>query len=640
MVHKWQFVAPKTDPGLFMRVLLQPGTRNKMQTVREVLLERNLETASYGKRKLDFVEKEITKEGLDYLMKKMIEVGKIGLVFNPYGGKVSEVATTKTPFPHRKKLYKVQHSMNWKDPGTEAETTTPPDATIYQNFLQCFTTQTRALSNTLADVVFPQTAAGYTPALRNYIRNTRFNTTASPKPAIVIVARSEAHVQAAVVCTKTLKYQLKTRSGGHDYEGVSYTSNLPFFFLDMSSFHDITIEGETAWIGAGVTLGEVYYRIWGKNQNARLPRGVQKNLDENAVEMVHKWQFVAPKTDPGLFMRVLLQPGTRNKMQTIREVLLERNLDTASYGKRKLDFVEKEITKEGLDYLMKKMIEVGKIGLVFNPYGGKVSEVATTKTPFPHRKKLYKVQHSMNWKDPGTEAETSFLEKAKSFYSYMAPFGVEGLELNGSDAAIRKSRCGLIYVNEEDEEKALTFDGSDMGGRILRVTAYPFDSNRLDHFFATPEAQDKYRQRVLNVTGFDTSLAEDEVEEMARSVFPGSYCSVLGEVVFVHLRGKDAIEKALKLSGRSAGGFNLVVNAVLPLRQDCGGGISLARMLAMAKKDEAGRLAEAARSAKLKRTKAARLAKAETAKAARLALAEKDKAILSEGNQKSIMTTD
>ncbi|KAF3492987.1 hypothetical protein DY000_02057866, partial [Brassica cretica] len=127
--------------------------------------------------------------------------------------------------------------------------------------------------------------------------------------------------------------------------------------------------------------------------------------------------------------------------------------------------------------------------------------------------------------------------------------GVEGLELNGSDAAIRKSsirriavegydsssrkdvveeglrkhfasrgiklihafaheldfnrtilcRCGLIYVNEEDEEKALTFDGSDMGGRILRFTAYPFDSNRLDHFFATPEAQDKYRQRVLKV---------------------------------------------------------------------------------------------------------------------------------------------
>ncbi|KAG2300948.1 hypothetical protein Bca4012_008885 [Brassica carinata] len=440
--------------------------------------------------------------------------------------------------------------------------TPPPDATIYQNFLQCFTTQTRAPPNTFSDVVFPQTAAGFTPALRNYIRNARFNTTASPKPAIVIVARTEAHVQAAVVCTKTLKFQLKTRSGGHDYEGVSYVSNLPFFLLDMSSFREITVEGETAWIGAGVTLGEVYYRIWEKTKTHGFPAGVcptvgagghisgggygnmirkyglsvdyvtdakivdvngrvldrkgmgedlfwainggggasfgvilgfritlvpvpetvtvfrvQKNLDENAVDMVHKWQFVAPKTDPGLFMRVLLQPVTRNKVQTVRasvlalflgkssevlslmnkdfpelslkqencteltwiqsvlwwdnhdnatlvkpEVLLERNLDTASYGKRKSDFVEKEISKEGLDYLMKKMIEVGKIGLVFNPYGGKVSEVATTKTPFPHRTKLYKVQHSMNWKDPGPEAEASFLEKAKSFYSYMAPF--------------------------------------------------------------------------------------------------------------------------------------------------------------------------------------------------------------------------
>ncbi|CAN7064186.1 unnamed protein product [Brassica oleracea var. botrytis] len=262
--------------------------------------------------------------------------------------------------------------------------------------------------------------------------------------------------------------------------------------------------------------------------------------------------------------------------------------------------------------------------------------------------------------------------------------GVEGLELNGSDAAIRKSsirriavegydsssrkdvveeglrkhfasrgiklihafaheldfnrtilcRCGLIYVNEEDEEKALTFDGSDMGGRILRVTAYPFDSNRLDHFFATPEAQDKYRQRVLNVTGFDTSLARDVLEEMVRSVFPGSYCSVLGEVVFVYLRGKDAVEKALKLSGRSAGGFNLVVNTVLPLRRNGGVGVSRARILAMSERTEAIRLAKG------KRTKAARLAKAERAKAARLAMAEKDKAILSEGNQKSIMTTD
>ncbi|CAH2038217.1 unnamed protein product [Thlaspi arvense] len=176
-------------------------------------------------------------------------------------------------------------------------------------------------------------------------------------------------------------------------------------------------------------------------------------------------------------MRLLLQPVTRNKMQTVRasvvalflgkqddvisllakefpelglkkencteltwiqsvlwwanndnatevkpEILLDRNPDSASFLKRKSDFVEKEINKEGLDFLFKKMIEVGKIGLVFNPYGGKMSEIGTTETPFPHRTKLYKVQHSMNWKDPGTEAESGFLGQTRSFYSYMAPF--------------------------------------------------------------------------------------------------------------------------------------------------------------------------------------------------------------------------
>ncbi|KAH0877219.1 hypothetical protein HID58_064613 [Brassica napus] len=266
---------------------------------------------------------------------------------------------------------------------TSLAAVSPPNPTLYQNFLQCFSNQTQSPPNSLSDVVLPQTAPAFTPTLRAYIRNARFNTSTTSKPAIVIAARSEPHVQAAVLCTKSLNIQLKTRSGGHDYEGVSYTSNVPFFVLDMSNLRNITVVGESAWVGAGATLGE-------------------KNLDENAVDMVHKWQFVAPKTDPSLFMRLLLQPVTRNKAQTVRasvvalflgkssdvlslltrdfpelglkqencteltwiqsvlwwanndnttqvkpEILLDRNPDSASYGKRKSDYVEKEITKEG-----------------------------------------------------------------------------------------------------------------------------------------------------------------------------------------------------------------------------------------------------------------------------------------------------
>ncbi|KAG7595419.1 FAD-binding type PCMH-like superfamily [Arabidopsis suecica] len=447
--------------------------------------------------------------------------------------------------------------------------TAPPNASIYESFLQCFSNHTGAPPEKLCDVVLPQSSASFTPTLRAYIRNARFNTSTSPKPLLVIAARSECHVQATVLCTKSLNFQLKTRSGGHDYDGVSYISNRPFFVLDMSYLRNITVDmsddGGSAWVGAGATLGEVYYNIWQSSKthgthgfpagvcptvgagghisgggygnmirkyglsvdyvtdakivdvNGRIldrksmgedlfwaigggggasfgvilsfkiklvpvpPRvtvfRVEKTLEENALDMVHKWQFVAPKTSPDLFMRLMLQPVTRNTTQTVRasvvalflgkqsdlmsllakefpelglkqenctemtwiqsvmwwanndnamvikpEILLDRNPDSASFLKRKSDYVETEISKDGLDFLFKKLMEAGKLGLVFNPYGGKMSEVATTATPFPHRKRLFKVQHSMNWKDPGTEAESSFMEKTRSFYSYMAPF--------------------------------------------------------------------------------------------------------------------------------------------------------------------------------------------------------------------------
>ncbi|KAL0884922.1 hypothetical protein Bca101_008904 [Brassica carinata] len=152
--------------------------------------------------------------------------------------------------------------------------------------------------------------------------------------------------------------------------------------------------------------------------------------------------------------------------------------------------------------------------------------------------------------------------------------GLEGLEL----------KCALIYVNGECEAEALKLDGSDMGGRILTITAYPFDDNRLEHVFAPTKATDKYRQRTLKVTGFDTSLSKDDIKKMLRGVFPGSGCfPFMDGSAFLYLRGQDAMDKALKLSGGSVGGFKFAVTAVLPIRVlKCG--FSLASMLAMVEK--------------------------------------------------------
>ncbi|XP_019089526.1 PREDICTED: reticuline oxidase-like protein [Camelina sativa] len=68
------------------------------------------------------------------------------------------------------------------------------------------------------------------------------------------------------------------------------------------------------------------------------------------------------------------------------------------------------------------MIELGKIGLVFNPYGGKMAEVPVTATPFPHRKKLFKIQYSVNWKENSPEIEKGYLNQAKVLYRFMTGF--------------------------------------------------------------------------------------------------------------------------------------------------------------------------------------------------------------------------
>uniref|UniRef100_A0A803MUG5 FAD-binding PCMH-type domain-containing protein n=1 Tax=Chenopodium quinoa TaxID=63459 RepID=A0A803MUG5_CHEQI len=85
-----------------------------------------------------------------------------------------------------------------------------------------------------------------------------------------------SHIQASILCAKETGIEMKVRSGGHDYEGLSYVSIVPFFVVDMFNFRsvDVNIEDETAWVDAGALLGEVYYNIANKSDTHAYPAGV------------------------------------------------------------------------------------------------------------------------------------------------------------------------------------------------------------------------------------------------------------------------------------------------------------------------------------------------------------------------------
>ncbi|CAF2130524.1 unnamed protein product [Brassica napus] len=473
----------------------------------------------------------------------------------------------------------------------------PSSSSVYESFVQCFSDKTKSPQAQIAENVFSQTNPSYSSVLRAYIRNARFNTSSTPKPTIIVTPRSYSHVSAAVLCAKPLTIVFKIRSGGHDYDGLSYISDKPFFILDMSNLRDVTVNitDQTAWISAGATLGEVYYGIWRESKVHGFPAGVcptvgvgghlsgggygnmvrkyglsvdyvedakivdvkgrvldrkamgedlfwaisgggggsfgvvlgykvklvpvpstvtvfrvEQYMDSGAVDMVHKWQFVGPKTDRNLFMRMLIQPTTRNKVKTVRasvvalflggaddvvsllakefpelglkkeackemtwiqsalwwdndenatqtdpKVFLDRDLDSASFGKRKSDYVATEIPRDGIESLFKKMIELGKIGLVFNPYGGRMAEVAEDATPFPHRKKLFKIQYSVNWKESSAEIEKGYLNQAKVLYSFMTGYvsknprnaylNYRDVDIGVNDHGVNSYKEGKVY---------------------------------------------------------------------------------------------------------------------------------------------------------------------------------------------------
>lgn len=203
---------------------------------------------------------------------------------------------------------------------------------------------------------------------------------------------------------------------------------------------------------------------------------VERTLEEGATDIVLQWQDVADKLLDELFIRVVLMPVNRKTQKTVKakfvalflgnveemgalmdekfpklglrpedyiemswidsvlfwsnypigtsmDVLLERQTNSEKFLKKKSDYVQEPIQKAELEGLWKKMIELKKPVLTFNPYGGKMSEISELETPFPHRAgNKYKIQYSVQWKEEGSEVLDQNLDRIRKLYDYLTPY--------------------------------------------------------------------------------------------------------------------------------------------------------------------------------------------------------------------------
>ncbi|KAA0051884.1 tetrahydrocannabinolic acid synthase-like [Cucumis melo var. makuwa] len=149
-----------------------------------------------------------------------------------------------------------------------------------EDFVDCIYVHSSNNNDSNSTLIHTPSSSSYSYVLNFSIRNLRFSEPETPKPVAIITPSHASQVQATVICCKSHGLQIRTRSGGHDFEGRSYVANVPFVLIDLINLNSITIdvEDETAWVQSGATVGELYYKIGEKSRTLGFPAGFKATI--------------------------------------------------------------------------------------------------------------------------------------------------------------------------------------------------------------------------------------------------------------------------------------------------------------------------------------------------------------------------
>ncbi|KAM3308349.1 berberine bridge enzyme-like 28 [Capsicum chacoense] len=141
----------------------------------------------------------------------------------------------------------------------------------HEDFIQCLSHSNQTSSN-----IYTPNNSSFSSVLQKSIQNLRFNTTKTPKPLVIVTPVSEFEVQLVILCAKKTGMHVRVRGGGHDYEGLSYVSEVPLAVVDLINHRkiNVNVNDKSAWVEAGSTIGELYYRISEKSKTLGFPAGV------------------------------------------------------------------------------------------------------------------------------------------------------------------------------------------------------------------------------------------------------------------------------------------------------------------------------------------------------------------------------
>ncbi|KZV25411.1 FAD-binding domain-containing family protein [Dorcoceras hygrometricum] len=124
--------------------------------------------------------------------------------------------------------------------------------------------------------IYTPSSPSYPNLRQSFQQNPRWLNSTSSRPEFIVTPYSEAEIRAAVICCKKYDLQIRVKSGGHDYEGLSFLCQVPFIIIDLTNLRSISVdlEDETAWVDSGATVGELYYTIAKNSDVLGFPAGI------------------------------------------------------------------------------------------------------------------------------------------------------------------------------------------------------------------------------------------------------------------------------------------------------------------------------------------------------------------------------
>ncbi|CBI31059.3 unnamed protein product, partial [Vitis vinifera] len=324
-------------------------------------------------------------------------------------------------------------------------------ATVNDHFLQCMSIHSTPHAKS-AQIIHQPNSSLYSYFLQSSQQNPRWLNASTSKPLLILTPFHESEIQAAILCSRKQGLQIRTRSGGHDYEGLSYLSEAPFIIYGLAAdnildAYLIDVNGRILnresmgeslfWAirgGGGASFGILV--SW-KIKLVRVPPTVTMTIQASFNSLflggVDKLIPLMGKSFPELG----LQAGDCTEMTWIEsvlyfagfprgnslDVLLNRTHPDRSYFKAKSDYVKEPIPEVGLEGVWERFLKEQIVFMIMDPYGGRMNKISESELPFPHRKgNLYNIQYLVKWEVNEAKISNKHVHWIRMLFQYMRPF--------------------------------------------------------------------------------------------------------------------------------------------------------------------------------------------------------------------------